>query len=229
MPAAWKMLCWTRCLLPCPLCKAASPAQVCGAIFRMDSNADGPGVRYVYQHPDILNTLFQGCGRRMEGGTVPWAETAWACCVRLAVQLGLRRHAPAQLTHAEGRRRRYNNPAIALNCGSMLRDCVRDENLAGCGARAAAPRAARLSTAPGAALVAATAAAQTCPPTPEQLDRRARPPAAAHVAQSSVRSGAARAAARAHRPAPAPTQPGAVRAGWCWRGRCSASSSRRWR
>ena len=29
-------------------------------------------------------------------------------------------------------RRRYNNPAVALNCGSMLRDCVRDENLAQC-------------------------------------------------------------------------------------------------
>ena len=39
--------------------------------------------------------------------------------------------------------RRYNNPAIALNCGSMLRDCVRDENLAGCAASARPARPAR--------------------------------------------------------------------------------------
>lgn len=25
---------------------------------------------------------------------------------------------------------RYDNPAIALNCGSMLRDCIRDESIA---------------------------------------------------------------------------------------------------
>ena len=31
--------------------------------------------------------------------------------------------------------RRYGNPAIALNCGSMLRDCVRDESLARWGAQ----------------------------------------------------------------------------------------------
>ena len=36
--------------------------QVCGAIFRMDSNANGPGVRYVWEHPEILDLLFQGCG-----------------------------------------------------------------------------------------------------------------------------------------------------------------------
>ena len=35
--------------------------QVCGAIFRMDSNANGPGVRYVWEHPEILDLLFQGC------------------------------------------------------------------------------------------------------------------------------------------------------------------------
>ena len=34
--------------------------QVCGAIFRMDSNANGPGVRYVWEHPEILDLLFQG-------------------------------------------------------------------------------------------------------------------------------------------------------------------------
>ena len=61
-------------------------AQVCGAIFRMDSNGNGPGVRYVHEHPEVLFTLFRG----------------------------------------------YDNPAIALNCGSMLRDCIRDESLAQC-------------------------------------------------------------------------------------------------
>lgn len=60
------------------------PWQVCGAIFRMDSNGNGPGVRYVHEHPEVLFTLFRG----------------------------------------------YDNPAIALNCGSMLRDCIRDESLA---------------------------------------------------------------------------------------------------
>ena len=35
--------------------------QVCGAIFRMDSNANGPGVRYVWEHPEILDLLFHGC------------------------------------------------------------------------------------------------------------------------------------------------------------------------
>lgn len=59
-------------------------AQVCGAIFRMDSNGDGPGTRYVHEHPEVLFTLFRG----------------------------------------------YDNPAIALNCGSMLRDCIRDESIA---------------------------------------------------------------------------------------------------
>ena len=33
----------------------------------MDSNADGPGVRYVWDNPDILNTLFQGCATRAAG------------------------------------------------------------------------------------------------------------------------------------------------------------------
>ena len=28
--------------------------------------------------------------------------------------------------------RRYDNPAIALSCGAMLRDCMRDESLARC-------------------------------------------------------------------------------------------------
>lgn len=52
----------------------------------MDSNGNGPGVRYVHEHPEVLFTLFRG----------------------------------------------YDNPAIALNCGSMLRDCIRDESLAQC-------------------------------------------------------------------------------------------------
>lgn len=61
-------------------------AQICGAIFRMDGGGQevGPGVSYVLNHPDLLETLFQG----------------------------------------------YDHPAIALNCGSMLRDCVRSEALA---------------------------------------------------------------------------------------------------
>ena len=33
---------------------------MCGCIFRMDSNADGPGVRFVHEHPEILDILFQG-------------------------------------------------------------------------------------------------------------------------------------------------------------------------
>ncbi len=36
---------------------------MCGCIFRMDSNADGPGVRFVHEHPEILDILFQGCER----------------------------------------------------------------------------------------------------------------------------------------------------------------------
>ncbi|EIE24810.1 Degreening-related dee76 protein [Coccomyxa subellipsoidea C-169] len=89
------LLCWEACKVGLPLVLAQKlslldfetrkdAAQVCGCIFRMDSNADGPGVRFVHEHPHILEILFQG----------------------------------------------YDNPSIALNCGSMLRDCVRDESLA---------------------------------------------------------------------------------------------------
>ncbi|CAL5226800.1 g9661 [Coccomyxa viridis] len=89
------LLCWEACKVGLPLVLAhklnlldfetrKDAAQVCGCIFRMDSNADGPGVRFVHEHPEILDILFQG----------------------------------------------YNNPNIALNCGSMLRDCVRDVSLA---------------------------------------------------------------------------------------------------
>jgi len=36
--------------------------QICGAIFRMDGGGQevGPGVSYVLNHPDLLETLFQG-------------------------------------------------------------------------------------------------------------------------------------------------------------------------
>ncbi|KAK9814446.1 hypothetical protein WJX72_006019 [[Myrmecia] bisecta] len=59
-------------------------AAVVGGIIRMDTQGDAPGVRFVHEHPDMLNILFSG----------------------------------------------YENPAVALNCGTMLRDCCRDESLA---------------------------------------------------------------------------------------------------
>ena len=53
--------------MPCSLMTAQMPdcspwllVQVCGCIFRMDSNADGPGVRFVHEHPEMLDILFQG-------------------------------------------------------------------------------------------------------------------------------------------------------------------------
>ncbi len=58
------------------------PAQVCGCIFRMDSNADGPGVRFVHENPQILTILFQGCA---EGPLFPPMCThGLPCCCQAA-------------------------------------------------------------------------------------------------------------------------------------------------
>lgn len=59
-------------------------AQLLGAIIRLDSGANMPGVKYVLRHPELLQMLFDG----------------------------------------------YNDPEIALNCGSILRDCIRLESIA---------------------------------------------------------------------------------------------------
>ena len=83
------------------------------------SQEGGPGVDYVLQHPDLLNKLFKG-----------YALVSCIPQVRLPFPY---QHGDIQVGDDEPMNLcvcRYDNPAIALNCGSMLRDCVRSEVLA---------------------------------------------------------------------------------------------------
>ena len=76
----------------------------------------------------------------------------------------------------------------------MLRDCVRDENLAGCGARAAAARAAPPRAPPGRAVVSATDHRANLPTHPRAARSACQPPrgSARRAAQRAERRGARR-------------------------------------
>jgi hypothetical protein len=119
------------------------PPQVFGAVVRIRDYEDRcPGAKYVEDHPQILETLFDGCAAPA-GGRGPatlWPRACAAarpCPARPA--RGALPHARHAAPHAPllphpvppcKRARRYQEPSIALNCGAMFRDCIRDEGVA---------------------------------------------------------------------------------------------------
>ena len=115
---------------------------MCGAIFRMDQKGRCPGVKYVHEKPEILFSLFRGCAcgcthmhvgnnlARLQG---IWAapRQPWPCVKPVRAAHGCCHHGPRSAAEFFPGCR-YDNPAIALSCGAMLRDCMRDESLARC-------------------------------------------------------------------------------------------------
>lgn len=89
-------------------------AQVFGALVRIKGNNDerGPGIIYVQKHPEIPTLLFNGWVLPPPPG--PAVHAARSCCSLLLRVLWCR----------------YDEPTIALNCGAMLRDCLRDDQIA---------------------------------------------------------------------------------------------------
>jgi calcium binding protein 39 len=89
-------------------------AQCFGATVRIrDSEDRSPGAQYVLQHPYIISKLFHGY-------VLTWDSQLHRVLLCLHVIMRRFWHSCC----------RYDEPAIALNCGSMLRDCIRDESLA---------------------------------------------------------------------------------------------------
>lgn len=110
-------------------------AQVVGAIVRLDSAGDNVGVRFVLANPQMLKLLFEGC-----------AVAATALCVPACGRLRCKAsdHMVANdcrfWSAVHGSLKlvmltvcwwcRYDNADIALNCGSVLRDCIKDHQIA---------------------------------------------------------------------------------------------------
>jgi calcium binding protein 39 len=146
-------------------------AQIFGAIVRIKDADEQPiGAQFLREHPDVLGDLIDGWVRpRRRAGRAPRAPRA----PRLRRPPRRRRPTPARCPP------RYDDANVALNCGSMLRDCLRDEVLSRCALPAPAARPSLLgppAAAPrrGAAAAAVARRAPGCCRCAARPTRRAR-------------------------------------------------------